>query len=101
MVSFACLERPLLPQSYVSFDIIKYLCQVVREAMVELEIPHRWKSCGRGSPKREELFVMTRTFQVLRERARNWEGWREGASERVSERREEREERVCVHERGK
>ncbi len=53
--------------------------------MVELEIPHLWKSCGRGSPKREELFAWTGTFQVLREKARHREGGREGGSELVSE----------------
>jgi hypothetical protein len=38
--------------------------QVVREVLCELEIPHVFHSCARGSPKRQELFAMTGTFQA-------------------------------------
>ena len=31
----------------------------MREALCELELPHVWKSCARGSPKRQELFDKT------------------------------------------
>ena len=39
-------------------------CKVVREKLVELEIPHLQKSVPRGSAKRNELFKKTGRFQV-------------------------------------
>ena len=39
-------------------------CKIVRERLVELEIPHLQKTCGRGSAKRQELFNKTGRFQV-------------------------------------
>ena len=39
-------------------------CKIVRERLNELEIPHVAKNCARGSPKRQELFEKTGTFQV-------------------------------------
>lgn len=39
-------------------------CKIVRERLVELEIPHLQKTCGRGSAKRQELFEKTGRFQV-------------------------------------
>jgi glutathione S-transferase len=39
-------------------------CKIVRERMVELEIPHIQRTCARGSTKRQELFDKTGTFQV-------------------------------------
>jgi glutathione S-transferase len=39
-------------------------CKIVRERLVELEIPHIQKTCARGSAKRQELFDKTGTFQV-------------------------------------
>lgn len=39
-------------------------CKIVREKLVELEIPHIIKTCARGSPKRNELFQKTGSFQV-------------------------------------
>jgi glutathione S-transferase len=39
-------------------------CKIVREKLVELEIPHIQRTCGRGSAKRQELLDKTGTFQV-------------------------------------
>jgi glutathione S-transferase len=39
-------------------------CKIVREKLCELEIPHVIRTCARGSPKRDELFNKTGTFQV-------------------------------------
>ena len=39
-------------------------CKIVRERLVELEIPHIQKTCGRGSNKRQELFEKKGRFQV-------------------------------------
>jgi len=39
-------------------------CKIVKERLVELEIPHLQKTCGRGSSKRQELFEKTGRFQV-------------------------------------
>eukprot|EP01041_Mallomonas_annulata_P001273 gene1273-2459_t len=39
-------------------------CKVVRERLCELEIPHVYKTCARGSVKRSQLLKKTGTFQV-------------------------------------
>lgn len=39
-------------------------CKLVREALVELELPHLVRSCARGSPKREILYQRVGHFQV-------------------------------------
>lgn len=39
-------------------------CKVVREALVELELPHIQHSCARGSPKRQPLLERVGHFQV-------------------------------------
>lgn len=39
-------------------------CKVVREVLVELELPHILHSCGRGSPKRQILYQKAGHFQV-------------------------------------
>ncbi|KAM7531580.1 hypothetical protein LguiB_034990 [Lonicera macranthoides] len=39
-------------------------CKVVREAVVELELPHILHSCARGSLKRQVLYQKTGHFQV-------------------------------------
>ncbi|PIA28254.1 hypothetical protein AQUCO_07200125v1 [Aquilegia coerulea] len=39
-------------------------CKVVREALVELELPHVLHSCARGSPKRQILYQKAGHFQV-------------------------------------
>eukprot|EP00232_Nephroselmis_pyriformis_P030730 CAMPEP_0182853196 /NCGR_PEP_ID=MMETSP0034_2-20130328/570_1 /TAXON_ID=156128 /ORGANISM="Nephroselmis pyriformis, Strain CCMP717" /LENGTH=374 /DNA_ID=CAMNT_0024983955 /DNA_START=279 /DNA_END=1403 /DNA_ORIENTATION=+ len=38
--------------------------QIVREQLNSLELPHYYRSCPRGSPKRQELFEATGTFQI-------------------------------------
>jgi glutathione S-transferase len=39
-------------------------CKVVRETLVELELPHILHSCARGSPKRQLIIQKTGHFQV-------------------------------------
>ena len=39
-------------------------CALVTEVLNELELPYNQRSCGRGSPKRQELFDKRGTFQV-------------------------------------
>ncbi|XP_059309088.1 uncharacterized protein LOC132060191 isoform X2 [Lycium ferocissimum] len=39
-------------------------CKVVREVLVELELPHIQHSCARGSPKRQEVYKRVGHFQV-------------------------------------
>nr|XP_009623172.1 uncharacterized protein LOC104114425 [Nicotiana tomentosiformis] len=39
-------------------------CKVVREVLVELELPHILHSCARGSPKRQVLYERVGHFQV-------------------------------------
>ncbi|KAK1389653.1 Thioredoxin family protein [Heracleum sosnowskyi] len=39
-------------------------CKVVREVLVELELPHILHSCARGSPKRQLIYEKTGHFQV-------------------------------------
>ncbi|CAI0462302.1 unnamed protein product [Linum tenue] len=39
-------------------------CKLVREVLVELELPHIYRSCARGSPKRQILYAKTGHFQA-------------------------------------
>ncbi|XP_048226044.1 uncharacterized protein LOC8267172 [Ricinus communis] len=39
-------------------------CKIVRETLVELELPHIQRSCARGSPKRQTLYEKAGHFQV-------------------------------------
>ncbi|KAI6674082.1 hypothetical protein NL676_001988 [Syzygium grande] len=39
-------------------------CKLVREVIVELELPHLVRSCARGSPKRQVLYEKAGHFQV-------------------------------------
>ncbi|XVE96420.1 hypothetical protein REPUB_Repub02eG0220300 [Reevesia pubescens] len=39
-------------------------CKIVREVLVELELPHLQRSCARGSPKRQTLYDKVGHFQV-------------------------------------
>ncbi|EOY08256.1 Glutathione S-transferase [Theobroma cacao] len=39
-------------------------CKIVREVLVELELPHFQRSCARGSPKRQILYEKAGHFQV-------------------------------------
>lgn len=47
-------------QSYEASPFVK----VVREALCEREIAHVFRSCARGSPKRQELFEQRGHFQA-------------------------------------
>ena len=62
MLASGSLHYPLGANSTPDIDL-GYL-QVARETLVELEIPHVFISTARGSPKRQELFEKTGTFQV-------------------------------------
>lgn len=53
-------EQPLELWSYEASPF----CKVVRETMVELELPHLMINCARGSPKRQEMFEKKGLFQV-------------------------------------
>ncbi|KAM5559457.1 hypothetical protein ABKV19_020888 [Rosa sericea] len=39
-------------------------CKLVREVLVELELPHLYRSCARGSPKRQILYQKVGRFQA-------------------------------------
>ncbi|PPR92431.1 hypothetical protein GOBAR_AA28230 [Gossypium barbadense] len=39
-------------------------CKIIREVLVELELPHIQRSCARGSPKRQILYEKAGHFQV-------------------------------------
>ncbi|PKI49341.1 hypothetical protein CRG98_030269 [Punica granatum] len=39
-------------------------CKLVREVLVELELPHLVRCCARGSPKRQMLYEKAGCFQV-------------------------------------
>ncbi|XP_059070074.1 uncharacterized protein LOC131071573 isoform X3 [Cryptomeria japonica] len=55
---------------YKSFFVIKVIflaspfCKIVRETLVELEVPHIYHSTARGSPHRQSLFDRTGLFQA-------------------------------------
>ncbi|EFN57564.1 hypothetical protein CHLNCDRAFT_59634 [Chlorella variabilis] len=53
-------EKPLVYWGYEASPF----CKVVREQLCELEVPHLYRSCARGSPKRQELFEKWGRFQV-------------------------------------
>ena len=53
-------EKPLTLYGYEASPF----CKIVRERLVELELPHIQRTCGRGSSKRDELFMKTGRFQV-------------------------------------
>jgi glutathione S-transferase len=56
-------EKELEPIVFYGYETSPF-CKIVRERLVELEIPHQIKSTGRGSYKRKELFKKRGTFQV-------------------------------------
>ena len=39
-------------------------CKLVRERLNDMELPHEYRSCARGSPKREEIFQAQGSFQA-------------------------------------
>ena len=53
-------DKPITVYSYEASPF----CKLVREKLVELEIPHLMKSCGRGSMKRQELVDRRGVFQA-------------------------------------
>jgi glutathione S-transferase len=56
------------PESYEPIVFWAYeaspFCVLVAEKLNELELPYLQRTCGRGSPKRQELFEKRGTFQV-------------------------------------
>ncbi len=54
---------PAKPITVYSYEASPF-CKLVREKLVELELPHLMKSSGRGSPKRQELFDKRGMFQA-------------------------------------
>ena len=53
-------EKPITVYSYEASPF----CKLVREKLVELEIPHLLKASGRGSPKRQEMMDKRGRFQA-------------------------------------
>lgn len=53
-------EKPITIYSYEASPF----CKLVREKLVELELPHLMRTVGRGSPKRQELKDRRGTFQA-------------------------------------
>ena len=56
-------KKDMKPLLFYGYEASPF-CKIVRERLVELEIPHLQKTCGRGSSKRQELFEKTGRFQV-------------------------------------
>ncbi|KAJ1379826.1 Thioredoxin-like superfamily [Sesbania bispinosa] len=52
--------KPLIVWAYEGSPF----CKLVREVLVELELPHLLRSCARGSPKRNILYQRTGHFQA-------------------------------------
>ena len=57
-------KQPAQPIIYWGYESSPF-CKVVREKLVELEIPHIQKTCARGSSKRQEFLDRKGIFQVL------------------------------------
>lgn len=53
-------KEPLIIWGYEPSPFVR----LVRERLTELEIPHLFKTCARGSPKRQEMFDKFGKFQV-------------------------------------
>eukprot|EP00951_Prasinocladus_malaysianus_P000335 scaffold2523_cov34-Prasinocladus_malaysianus.AAC.1 len=53
-------DQPVVLWGYEGSPFVK----VVRERLCELEIPYLFKSCARGSPKRDEMLEKVGHFQV-------------------------------------
>jgi len=56
-------KMPAKPITVYSYEASPF-CKLVREKLVELELPHLMKTVGRGSPKRQELKDRRGTFQA-------------------------------------
>ncbi|KAL2620977.1 hypothetical protein R1flu_001182 [Riccia fluitans] len=56
-------KQPAMPLKLWAYEPSPF-CKIVREKLVELELPHYYYSTARGSSKRDELFRKTGHFQV-------------------------------------
>ncbi|KAK8931008.1 hypothetical protein KSP39_PZI016462 [Platanthera zijinensis] len=61
--SYSFSRLPPLPLVLWSYEPSPF-CKIVREVLVELELPHLLRSSARGSPKRQELLDKAGHFQV-------------------------------------
>ncbi|KAJ3691631.1 hypothetical protein LUZ61_020795 [Rhynchospora tenuis] len=61
--SYTPSKLPPLPLEVWSYEASPF-CKIVREVLVELELPHLLHNCARGSPKRQILFEKIGHFQV-------------------------------------
>ncbi|KAF2296459.1 hypothetical protein GH714_038281 [Hevea brasiliensis] len=61
--SYSPSKLPPKPLEIWSYEGSPF-CKIVREALVELELPHIQHSCARGSSKRQELYQKAGHFQV-------------------------------------
>ncbi|KAK8483215.1 hypothetical protein V6N13_024969 [Hibiscus sabdariffa] len=61
--SYTPSKMPPKPLEIWSYEGSPF-CKIVREVLVELELPHIQRSCARGSPKRQILYERVGHFQV-------------------------------------
>ncbi|KAB1222577.1 hypothetical protein CJ030_MR2G004941 [Morella rubra] len=61
--SYAPSKMPPKPLEIWAYEGSPF-CKLVREVLVELELPHLVRSCARGSPKRQILYERVGHFQV-------------------------------------
>ncbi|WOL03494.1 hypothetical protein Cni_G12214 [Canna indica] len=61
--SYSPAKLPSMPLELWAYEPSPF-CKIVREVLVELELPHLLHSCARGSPKRQELYEKVGHFQV-------------------------------------
>ncbi|GAB4856387.1 hypothetical protein Ancab_014307 [Ancistrocladus abbreviatus] len=61
--SYTAAKLPPKPLELWAYEPSPF-CKVVREVLVELELPHILHSCARGSPKRQDVFARVGHFQV-------------------------------------
>ena len=60
---YRAAKMPAKPITAYSYEASPF-CKLVREKLVELELPHLMRTVGRGSPKRQELKDRRGTFQA-------------------------------------
>ncbi|KAJ0972709.1 hypothetical protein J5N97_020668 [Dioscorea zingiberensis] len=61
--SYLPSKMPPLPLVFWGYEGSPF-CRLVREVLVELELPHLLRSVARGSPKRQELYKQASHFQA-------------------------------------
>ncbi|KAJ4705248.1 Thioredoxin family protein [Melia azedarach] len=61
--SYTPSKMPPKPLEIWAYEASPF-CKVVREVLVELELPHLYRSCARGSPKRHILYEKAKHFQA-------------------------------------